>query len=195
ALTVDTLNRTAVLADASGASSVFRDVPADAYYADAVTWALKKGITNGMTEDTFAPNEPCTRGQIVTFLWRAADSPKATGQNPFTDVKESDYYYEAVLWAAEKGITNGVAEKSFAPGASCTRGQAMMFMWRAADKPAASGQSVFTDVQAGSECGSAVDWAVEKGITNGVAEKSFAPNDSCTRGQIVTFLYREDSAK
>ena len=171
----------------------FTDVPADAYYAAAVAWAAENGITSGTGNGTtFSPNEPCTRGQIVTFLWRAYGEQEPTiTENPFTDVKPSDYYYKAVLWAVEKGITQGTSATTFNPSGTCTRDQAVTFQWRAAGRPAASGGNSFTDVDGTAYYADAVAWAVANGITNGTSTTTFNPSGICDRGQIVTFLYRE----
>lgn len=169
----------------------FTDVAPGAYYADAVLWAVQNGITTGTTATTFSPNKTCTRGQTVTFLWRAAGSPApSAAENPFTDVKPSDYYYNAVLWAVEKGITKGKTATTFAPGATVTRGQTVTFMYRAAGAQAGERSNPFSDVAADAYYTDAVQWAVGKGITNGKTTTTFAPNEGCTRAQIVTFLYR-----
>jgi hypothetical protein len=169
----------------------FTDVPADAYYADAVKWAVEKGITNGLTATTFGPNNSCTRGQMVTFLWRAAGSPAATGTNSFSDVASGEYYYNAVLWAVEKGITNGTSATTFSPDATVNRGQTVTFLYRYAGTPAATGTSSFTDVAADAFYADAVKWAVAEEITNGTSSTTFSPASNCTRGQIVTFMYRQ----
>lgn len=168
----------------------FVDVPADAYFADAVAWAVENDITNGTSATTFSPNMSCTRAQMVTFLWRAAGSPKATGNNPFTDLDSSAYYYDAVLWAIENGVTNGTSATTFSPDATVTRGQTVTFLYRANGSPAASGNS-FADVSADSYYADAVAWAVAEAITNGTGDNTFSPDADCTRGQIVTFLYRD----
>ena len=172
-------------------STGFTDVAADAYYADAVKWAVEKGITNGLTATTFGPNNSCTRGQMVTFLWRAAGSPAATATNSFTDVASSEYYYDAVLWAVEKGITNGTSATTFSPNATVNRGQTVTFLYRYAESPAATGETSFTDVAADAYYANAVKWAVAEEITNGTSSTTFSPASNCTRGQIVTFLYRQ----
>lgn len=170
----------------------FSDVPEEAYYYDAVAWAIRNGITAGVTETHFAPNRSCTRAQVLTFLWRAAGSPQPSGsENPFTDVQEGSYYFDAVLWAVEKGITTGVTQTAFAPDATVTRGQAVTFQYRAAGSPAVSGGAAFADVAESDYCYDAVKWAVEQGITLGTAADTFSPGQSCLRGQIVTFLYRD----
>mgnify|MGYP004616677557 CR=1 FL=1 len=180
-----------------GSLNPFQDVPSDAYYFEAVNWAVANSVTNGTSETTFSPNVGCTRAQVVTFLWRAAGQPEPTeGTNPFTDVKEGTYYYKAVLWAVEKGITNGTSETTFDPDETCTRGQIVTFLWRRAGKPAPTGaNNPFADVKPSAYFGSAVLWAVEKGITNGTSETTFEPNEDCTRAQVVTFLFRADRDK
>ena len=169
----------------------FTDVRSDQYYAEPVLWAVEQGITTGMTETTFAPDDTCTRAQMVTFLWRAAGKPEPkAAENPFTDVRISDYFYKAVLWAVERGITTGMTETTFAPNATVTRAQTVTFLWRMAEKPEAGNETPFTDVPAGQYYTEAILWAVGQSITNGVDETHFAPDAGCTRGQIVTFLYR-----
>ena len=173
-------------------SSSFTDITPGAYYEKAVAWAVDNGITNGTSDTTFSPNDACNRGQLVTFLWRMAGKPVAVKrENPFTDVKEGTFCYEAVLWAVENGITTGKTATTFCPAETCTRGQAITFLWRYAGKPAAKTQNrQFTDVAAGSFCDQAVLWAVENGITNGKRAAIFDPMGKCTRAQAVTFLYR-----
>ena len=172
------------------AASIFADVPTDAYYAKAVEWAVKKGITNGKANGLFGSNDPCTRGQIVTFLWRAAGSPapKGTAKVP-ADVLPGSYCYDAVAWAIENGVTNGFADGSFGVNSTCTRGQSVTFLYRAlgTDPTTVNG---FTDVAAGDFYAEAVAWAVENGVTNGTTDSTFSPSNGCTRAQIVTFLYR-----
>ena len=166
----------------------FSEVDASAYYYDAVQWAVQKGITSGTTETTFSPDQTCTRAQTITFLWRAAGSPAPKGgKNPFADVKESSHYYNAVLWAAEKGIVSG---DTFNPDTAVTRAQAMTFLHRNAGSPAAKAGVSFSDVPAGAYFEKAVAWAAEKGITSGTKDNTFRPDAACTRGQIMTFLYR-----
>lgn len=167
----------------------FEDVSEGAYYYEAVQWAQEKGITDGISEDLFGPNQPCTRGQIVTFLWRAAGSPAPKGTSSFADVPAESYYAQAVAWAVENGITNGTGEGTFSPDASCDRSQSVTFLFRALGGETA-GDAAFSDVPAGSYYASAVAWAAEQGITNGTSSTTFSPNEICTRGQIVTFLYR-----
>ena len=172
------------------AAFIFADVPADAYYAKAVEWAVKKGITNGKANGLFGSNDPCTRGQIVTFLWRAAGSPapKGTVKVP-SDVLPGSYCYDAVAWALENGITNGLADGTFGVNNTCTRGQSVTFLYRAMGT-APTTVNGFTDVAADSFCAEAVAWAVENGVTNGTSASTFSPSNGCTRAQIVTFLFR-----
>ena len=171
----------------------FRDVDKDAYYAAAVDWAVSNEITNGTSDSTFSPDEGCTRAQVVTFLWRVAGKPDpASSESPFSDVKEGAYYYNAVLWAVETGITNGTSDTTFSPDETCTRAQIVTFLWRYEEQPAPAGTSnPFADVKPSAYFGSAVLWAVEKGITNGTSATTFDPEDTCTRAQVVTFLYRD----
>ena len=171
----------------------FRDVDKDAYYAAAVDWAVSNEITNGTSASTFSPEEGCTRAQVVTFLWRAAGKPDpASSKSPFSDVKEGAYYYNAVLWAVENGITNGTSDTTFSPDETCTRAQIVTFLWRYEEQPAPAGTSnPFADVKPSAYFGSAVLWAVETGITNGTSATTFDPEDTCTRAQVVTFLYRD----
>ena len=170
--------------------SPFRDVPTDAYYCEAVKWAQKKGITGGIGDGLFGPNQPCTRAQIVTFLWRAAGSPEPEGTVAgMTDVAAGSYYEKAVAWAIENGITNGTADGLFAPDAACTRAQGMTFLFRAS-KASADGAPAFSDVAADAYYAEAVKWATDNGITNGTTSSTFSPGSGCTRAQIVTFLWR-----
>ena len=169
--------------------SPFADVAIDAYYYEAVKWAVKNGITDGVGNGLFGPNQPCTRGQIVTFLWRAAGSPVVNYWMPFTDVDEGAYYAEAARWAASEGITTGAGESSFSPDATCTRAQAVTFLARALNANA-SGKAEFGDVPTDSYFAEAVAWAAANGVTEGVGGGLFGSDNSCTRGQIVTFLYR-----
>lgn len=172
----------------------FADVPADSYYADAVAWAVKNGITNGKSSGLFGSNDPCTRGQIITFLWRAAGSPEPKNTASFTDVPADAYYAKAVAWAIENGITLGTTDTTFSPDAACTRAQSVTFLYRALGKLAGS-KAAFSDVPAGSYYADAVAWAVENGVTNGTSATTFSPADGCTRAQIVTFLYRAYQGK
>ncbi len=176
------------------AGSTFADVPSSAYYAKAVKWAVKNGITNGKANGLFGANDPCTRGQIVTFLWRAAGSSEPKSTASFTDVPADAYYAKAVAWAIENGITLGTTDTTFSPDAACTRAQSVTFLYRALGKLAGS-KAAFSDVPAGSYYADAVAWAVENGVTNGTTDTTFSPNNGCTRAQIVTFLYRAYQSK
>ena len=174
----------------------FTDVAEGAYYADAVAWAIQNKVTSGVSAMTFAPNASCTRGQMVTFLWKAAGSPEPKSlTTAFTDVKSGAYYEKAVAWAVESKVTTGTSATTFSPDATVTRGQSVTFLWKANNSPAAASASAFTDVAASAYYASAVNWAVEKGVTSGMSATTFAPNSDCTRAQIVTFLYRAASAK
>lgn len=168
----------------------FVDVSTSDYYYDAVLWAVENGVTNGTSATTFGPNMAVSRAQMVTFLWRAHGSPKATGTNPFTDVSTSDYYYDAVLWAVANGVTNGTSATTFSPDMAVTRAQAVTFQWRAAGSPVVSGSS-FGDVATDAYYVNAVTWAVANGITNGTGGNTFSPDVVVSRAQAVTFLYRE----
>lgn len=176
------------------AATSFADVPANAYFADAVKWAVDKGVTNGLSDTMFGPYESCTRAQIVTFLWRAAGSPEPKTMSSFTDVPASTYYAKAVAWAIENGITNGMTETTFAPDATCTRGQIVTFLYRAL-KGTASGSTNFTDVKSDTFYADAINWAVANNVTNGTSNTMFSPNADCTRAEIVTFLYRAYQGK
>lgn len=177
--------------DAPISKHPFLDVPADAYYEDAVVWAVGKGITSGTNATTFDPNGTCTRAQAVTFLWRAAGSPTPkTKLMPFPDVPVGSYYWNAVLWAIEQGITEGTSYLTFSPNDSCTRAQIVTFLWRAKGNPAVSGNAPFTDVAPDAYYAAAVTWAEKNGITGGIGNGLFGSNNTCTRAQIVTFLYR-----
>lgn len=173
----------------------FYDVPNDAFFYEAVKWAVKSGVTNGLSDTMFGPYESCTRAQIVTFLWRAAGSPepKAT-TSAMTDLNPNAYYYKAVLWAIENGITDGMTETTFAPDATCTRGQSVTFLYRALGKKVESSAS-FTDVKSDAFYADAINWAVANNVTNGTSNTTFSPNADCTRAEIVTFLYRAYQGK
>lgn len=170
----------------------FTDVPTTEYYAQAVAWAVENRITSGVAADKFGPKQGCTRAQIVSFLWRMAGSPEPeTIENPFKDVHIQNYYYKAVLWAVENGITSGTAEDRFSPKKTCTRAEAMTFLWRFAGSPdSTTDTNPFRDVKRTHYYYNAVLWAVENRITAGVASDKFGPKQTCTRAQIVTFLYR-----
>ena len=180
----------AVFMDDNTMLNFFTDVHAEDYYYDAVLWAAQKGITGGIGNDLFAPNQPCTRAQIVTFLWRAAGSPEPKALSDFADVPSDKYYAKAVAWAVENGITNGTTDTTFGPDETCTRAHGVTFLSRTAGTNTASGNSNFADVDANAYYASAVKWAVDNGITNGISSSLFGPDSSCTRAQIVTFLYR-----
>lgn len=164
----------------------FNDVLETDYFADAVLWAVKEKITNGTSDTTFSPSNTCTTSQILTFLFRANGSPEPKAANPFTDVKESDYFYKAALWASEKGLISG---STFGGNTPCTRADTVTYLWKLARSPSAPAAS-FTDVPSNSEYAPAVAYAVSKGITSGTSKTTFSPEATCTRGQIVTFLYR-----
>ena len=168
----------------------FVDVKASDYFYDAVLWAAEKGVTSGADALHFSPNAPCTRAQIVTFLWRAAGSPAPKNMSSFADVPADAFYAKAVAWAVENGITGGTGDGKFSPDATCTRAQAVTFLYRASGAPAVSGNSAFTDVASDAYYAAAVTWAEKNGITGGIGGGLFGSNDNCTRAQIVTFIYR-----
>jgi len=168
-------------------SKRFTDVKSDAYYANAVAWAIERQITAGTSDTTFSPDNTCTRAQILTFLWRAVGSPKMSGANPFSDVKQSDYYYDAALWANSKGMITG---NTFAGNTPCTRSATVTYLWKNAGSPSAVYSGNFSDVSSGSDYAQAVAWAVNNGVTSGISATTFSPDTTCTRGQIVTFLMR-----
>ncbi len=177
------------------AAKLFDDVAQGAYYYDAVKWAVDKGVTNGKTSNLFGSDDSCTRAQIVTFLWRAAGSPAASASVSFTDVKDSDYYAKAVAWAVEKGITNGTGDGKFSSDDTCTRAQCAAFLYRAAGSPEVTDAAAFSDVAADAYYAKAVAWAEKNGITNGLGNGKFGSDNSCTRAQIITFLYRTYQGK
>jgi len=173
----------------SALAAGFTDVKSDAYYAKPVDWAVEKGVTTGTGDGTtFSPNNTCTRAQILTFLWRAAGSPESVVflMNPYLDISEDAYYYEAALWAKQCGMVQG---SYFEPNTPCTRAAAVEYIWRYERCPSATAVS-FKDVTAGTDAAKAISWAVNYGVTNGVTATTFEPGKTCTRGQIVTFLYR-----
>ena len=180
----------AVFMDDNTMLNFFTDVHVEDYYYDAVLWAAQEGVTGGTSDTLFAPNAGCTRAQAVTFLWRAAGSPEPKTLSSFADVPADAYYAKAVAWAVENGVAKGVSETAFAPDASCTRAQIVTFLWRAQQSPASGGENPFTDVPAAAYYYNAVLWAVENDVAKGVSETAFAPNDNCTRAQIVTLIYR-----
>ena len=174
---------------------IFTDVPVDAYFYEAVKWAAEKGITGGVGNKLFGPNDPCTRAQIVTFLWRAAGSPEPKAMSTFVDVSADAYYAKAVAWAVENGITGGTGDGKFSPDAICTRAQAVTFLYRASGAPAVSGNAAFSDVASNAYYAAAVKWAEKNGITGGIGGGLFGSDNNCTRAQIVTFLYRNYQSK
>ncbi len=169
----------------------FKDVSKSAYYYDAVLWATQKDITKGTSKTAFSPDKVCTRAQMVTFMWKAMGSPEPTKTNcPFIDVSKDTYYYKAVLWAVDNGITSGTTPTTFSPNKKLTRGQSVTFLWRMAGKPSVTSANPFTDVSKDSYYYEAILWADKKSITHGTSAKTFSPSRYCTRAQIVTFLYR-----
>ena len=172
-------------------TGVFVDVATGSYYEDAVDWAVENGITKGTDDTHFSPDGICTRAQAVTFLWRAAGSPEPeTRAMPFADIPVGSYYYDAVLWAVENGITKGTSDTTFTPNMTCTRAQIVAFLWRSEKSPAAGTANPFADVKSTAYYADAVLWAVKEDITKGTTNTTFSPNADCTRAQIVTFLYR-----
>ena len=180
----------AVFMDDNTMLNFFTDVHAEDYYYDAVLWAAQEGVTGGTNGTLFAPNAGCTRAQAVTFLWRAAGSPEPKTLSSFADVPADAYYAKAAAWAVENNVAKGVSETAFAPDTNCTRAQIVTFLWRAQQSPASGGENPFTDVSAAAYYYTAVLWAVENDVAKGVSETAFAPNDNCTRAQIVTLIYR-----
>ena len=180
----------AVFMDDNTMLNFFTDVHAEDYYYDAVLWAAQEGVTGGTSDTLFAPNAGCTRAQAVTFLWRAAGSPEPKTLSSFADVPADAYYAKAVAWAVENGVAKGVSDTLFAPNAGCTRAQIVTFLWRAQQSPASGGENPFADVPAAAYYYNAVLWAVENDVAKGVSETAFAPDDNCTRAQIVTLIYR-----
>ncbi|MCD8065958.1 MAG: S-layer homology domain-containing protein [Oscillospiraceae bacterium] len=174
----------------AGKSGPFDDVSYSDYCGEAVEWAVEQGVTVGTSDTTFSPNDTCTRAEIITFLYRAAGSPDiGDTENPFSDVSEDDYYYSAVLWAYANGLDD--SSETFSPADPCTRAMVVEFLWRFAGSPTTETTSAFTDVSDGDSCAEAVAWALAQGVTTGTTETTFSPDDTCTRGQIVTFLYRD----
>lgn len=165
----------------------FSDVTQNDYFAEAVLWAVQKQITVGTSGTTFSPARTCNRAQILTFLWRASGEPASAIESPFTDIKESDYFYSAAIWGAENGM---VTDSTFAPDTPCTRASTVEYMWKAAGSPQADYDGRFTDVPADAAYAEAVAWALENGVTTGTGDTTFSPANTCTRGQIATFLYR-----
>ena len=171
----------------STGAATFSDVPSNAYYADAVRWAVEQGITVGTSSTTFSPDATCNRAQILSFLWRANGSPEPTIRNPFQDIKDSDYFYKAALWAAEKGMVSG---SIFDPAIPCTRASTMEYMWKNAGNSNTTVKTNFIDIPADADYTQAVAWAINNGVTAGTSATTFSSDAICTRGQIVTFLYR-----
>ena len=173
-------------------NSPFIDVQKIDYFYDSVKWAIQKLITMGTSETTFSPDQECTRAQMVTFLWRAKGSPEpTTTDNSFTDVKSDAYYYRAVLWAAEQGITTGTSDSTFSPEATVNRAQSVTFLWRMEGSQSVTVDNPFVDIDLDAYYIKAISWAVKNGITTGKTASLFAPEDACVRAQIVTFLYRD----
>ena len=177
---------TAVTPPSSPSVGSFTDVKSSDYFVDAVLWAVEQNITSGTSKTTFSPGATCNRAQILTFLWSAYGSPEPAAANPFTDVKTTDYYYKTALWAAEKGLVSG---STFGANTDCTRAMTMEYMWKAAGSPAPTEKADFADVPANAGYTQAVAWAVEQKITSGTGNGNFSPSATCTRGQIVLFLY------
>ena len=171
----------------------FADVSQNDWFYKPVQWAVENGITKGISNAAFGPDVTCTRGQVVTFLWAAANRPEPAANNPFTDVTEADWFYKPVLWAVENGITSGMTPNSFGAYEPCTRAQVVTFLWAAADRPEPTANNPFTDVSNTDWFCQPVLWAVEKGITSGLTPNSFGAGSQCTRGQIVTFLYAAEN--
>ena len=168
----------------------FEDVPEDSFYFLPVLWAVDEGITNGASANTFNPGGDLLRAQVVTMLWRHAGCPVVDGANPFDDVKKTDFYYQAVLWAVQNGITNGTTATTFGPMGVCNRAQVVTFLWRYLDSPDAVAENPFTDVDASAWYGMPILWAVENGVTDGMSATEFGVNTNCSRAHMVTFLYR-----
>lgn len=172
-------------------SGRFTDVPTNAWYYEAVEWAVDKGIVTGMTDTTFAPNRVCTRAEVMQILWATKGKKYiSSSRNPFTDVDSNAWYANAVLWAYQNGITSGTTRTTFSPAATCTRAQVMTFIWAAQNNPSASGSISFRDVSSSAYYYNAVKWAVKNGVTSGTSATTFSPNQQCTRAQIVTFIYK-----
>ena len=166
---------------------VFTDVPATAYYYQPVMLAVANGITSGTTATTFSPNNTCTNAHILTFMWRAAGSPEPAGKSPFTNLTGQEYYAKAAMWAYEKGMISGT---TFDASKACTRAMTMEYFWKQAGSPKTAISDKFTDVPATASYAQAVAWGVANGVTAGTSDSTFSPDNTCTRGQIVTFLYR-----
>ena len=178
----------------TGTENPFTDISKNDYFYDAVLWAVEEGITSGTSDTTFSPNVSCTRAQMVTFLWRVSGFPKASITNPFTDVSADAYYYDAVLWAVEQGITGGTGGGKFSPDTPCTRAQMATFLWRANGSTEVTGTTPFSDVSAETYYYNAVLWAYEQNITNGTGGGKFSPDATCTRAQMVQMLKNASDA-
>ena len=187
----DAVNRASLHYGGSTEPASFSDVKSSDWFAEPVQWAIDKGITKGMTATTFGPNVTCSTAHILTFLWRAEGCPEPKGGNTFSDVKTEDYYYKAALWAQEKGLVSGT---SFNGNAPCTRAATVTYLWKLSGSPN-GGNRTFSDVSASAYYAQAVSWAVSKGVTSGTGNGKFSPDMTCTRGQIVTFLYRWKTGK
>ena len=168
----------------------FWDVAAGKWFTESIVWAAEKNITNGTAPDRFTPNGSCTRAQFVTFLWRAEGQPKPKTASTFSDVRANQYYTDAVSWAVGEKITDGMGNNQFQPNGTLTRAQVVTFLWRLAGSPKTKGVTPFSDLKPGAYYLDAVAWATSEGVTNGVTDSTFAPNQSCTRAQAVTFLHR-----
>lgn len=191
-LSTSAASSTGSTAPSYGTVGGFSDVHTSDYFAESVLWAVQNRITSGTSSTTFSPYQPCTRAQVVTFLWRAAGSPTGygTGSSTFRDVARGSYYDSAVAWAVSRRITNGTASNRFSPDAICTRAEAVTFLWRCSGSPFTFTTSRFRDVSSGSYYAQAVAWAVNNGISTGTGTNTFSPDAACTRAEFVTFLYR-----
>lgn len=185
-LTIPTTPALAVL-ESSSTVPIFTDVPSGSWCAESVAWAIEQGITNGTSATTFSPNDTCSNAQVLTFLWRACGSPDSSGNNPYKDIANGSFYYKAALWAYENGMVGG---DRFQPDKPCTRSMAVDYMWKQAGCPKASSDLDFADVSANADYAQAVAWALDMQITNGTSDTTFSPEGTCTRAQILTFLYR-----
>lgn len=189
-LTAAIVAAASMLAPVSAWAAGFSDVPSNKYYTKPVSWAVDWGITSGTSKSTFSPSKKCTRAEIVTFLYRAFGGEPVETESDFSDVSEGAYYYDAVNWAVEEGITSGKSATTFAPHEECSRADAVTFLWRLDGEPEGAPQASFTDVAKGKYYYDAVNWAVAEDITSGLSRTSFGPQQKCSRGEIVTFLYR-----
>ena len=185
-----TMLMTMICAAVVAEGNAFADVPEKAFFYEAVNWAQEEGITQGMHDGLFHPDELCNRAQVVTFLWRLEGRPTVSGRNHFIDVEQGSWYADAVQWAVVQKITQGMGENTFQPNTICNRGQIVTFLWRYAGKPTSDSENPFADVSEDAFYYEAVKWAVENGITNGLTDTTFGPDVPCNRAQVVTFLYR-----